>query len=213
MMSVFPITFYEIKYLADNLLLPWLDLYEISFSPHEKILVSSFLRNLKQKEQNPDHQTCFLAALDELQELVGMVYYELFSNPKAGLLWYLAISPNRRGSGLGAQFYQEIARRVQVAGCQMLIFEVEKPELMSTDEEQRIASRRIQFYQRQGARLLKGIDYVQMVGPPQPPTPMHLMIQLFTDLHADEVARQAAQIFGDQLQVGIPEYAQIRVSE
>jgi hypothetical protein len=108
---------------------------------------------------------------------------------------------------LGAQFYQEIARRVQAAGCEMLIFEVEKPELMSTDAERKIASRRIQFYQRQGARLLKGIDYVQIVGPHQPPTPMHLMVQLFTDLHADEVASRASQIFGDQLQVGIPEFA------
>jgi GNAT superfamily N-acetyltransferase len=207
MMNVFPISFYEIKDLADNLLLPWLDLYEISFSPHEKTLVSSFLRNLKQKDQNPEDQTCFLAALDERQELVGMGYFELIADPKAGLLWYLAISPDRRGSGLGAQFYQEIARRVQAAGCQMLIFEVEKPELMPTYEEQVIASRRIRFYQRQGARLLKGIDYVQMVGPHQPPTPMHLMVQLFTDIPADEVASHAAQIFGSQLQVGIPEFA------
>ena len=207
MMSVSPISFYEIKDLDDDLLLPWLDLYEISFSPHEKILVSSFLRNLKQKEQNPEDQTCFLAALDELKELVGMAYYELFSNPQAGLLWYLAISPSRRGSGFGAQFYQEIARRVREAGCQMLVFEVEKPALMSTVEEQRIASRRIQFYQRQGARLLKGIDYVQMVGPHQPPTPMHLMVHLFTDLSVDEVTSRAAQIFGDQLQVGIPGFA------
>lgn len=206
-MSDSSISFYEIKYLADDLLLPWLDLYEISFSPHEKILVSSFLRNLKQKEQNPEDQSCFLAALDELKELVGMGYYEVIPDPKAGLLWYLAISPNRRGSGLGAQFYQEIARRVQAAGCQVLIFEVEKPELMPTDEERKIASRRIQFYQRQGARLLNGIEYVQMVGPHQPPTPMHLMVQLFSELSAAEAAWRASKIFGSQLQIGMPEFA------
>jgi GNAT superfamily N-acetyltransferase len=206
-MSDSSISFYEIKNQADDTLLPWLDLYETSFSPPEKILVSSFLRTLKQKEQNPEDQTCFLAALDELQELIGMAYYELFINPKAGLLWYLAISPDRRGSGLGTQFYQEIAQRVQAAGCQMLIFEVEKPELLSTDEEQSIACRRIQFYQRQGARLLRGIDYNQVVGAHQPPTPMHLMVHLFNNLPANEVFSVASRIFGVQLQrAGIPNF-------
>ncbi len=195
----FSLSFHEIRSPSDDLLLPWLDLYETAFPCNERILVSSFLRLLKLKEVEPGSGACLLAAIQEAKDLVGIACYDTESKPTAGLLWYMAVVLKERGQGIGSLLYQEIVRRVRLAGSKMLIFEVEKPELAHSEEARLIASRRIEFYRRQGARRLTGIDYTQTVGAHQPPTPMHLMAQPFENLSAEDIFKQALWIFDGQI--------------
>ena len=41
-----PLFFVPIEDLHDELLLPWLDLYETAFPPTERVLISTILENL-----------------------------------------------------------------------------------------------------------------------------------------------------------------------
>lgn len=56
-----------------------------------------------------------------------------------------------------------------------LLFEVERPELAADESDRRQREQCIAFYQRLGARPLKGIDYVQpALGEGKRPVRMHL---------------------------------------
>jgi len=180
----------------DELLLPWLDLYETSFPPHERILTSGHLRVLQARAAGAPTDEHLLAAVDGTKELVGMARV-LIRPQEVAYLWYLAVNPAARDRGLGSAFYREIARRAEVAGCRALIFEVEIPERAADEAQRRLAQRRIGFYRRLGARLLGGIHYLQSVGWHLPPTPMHIMAHGFSPLEPQEAFRLAQALFGD----------------
>jgi hypothetical protein len=84
-----------------------------------------------------------------------------------------------------------------------LVFEVEKPEVMGAEssEAAHIARRRIDWYQRQGARLLDGIRYVQSVGW-QPPVEMNLMFHCKKpgSVSATDAFSSAAALFGSNVE-------------
>jgi len=195
--------FREITRLNDDLLPPWLNLYETAFPPEERILVSVFLQFLKEGQEHFSTWEMLCYESDN-HDLLGMAFYEVMLELKIASLWYLAIDPGYRSSGLGGEMYQEICSRVRHAGCNLLVFEVEIPEIASDNESRSYAERRIRFYQRNGAFLIKGISYLQSVGSHQPKIPMHLMvhpIQPFPVL--DEVFAICKGIYGDDLtQVG-----------
>jgi hypothetical protein len=83
------------------------------------------------------------------------------------------------------------------AGARSIIFEVEIPEQAQTEPERALAERRICFYQRQGAYLLEGISYFQVIGPHQNPIPMHLMVHGVEPLSPGDAFSIAKQVFGD----------------
>ena len=194
------ISYTPITGLQDDLLLPWLDLYETAFPPEEKVLVSMFIGLLKQKEQGNEPETEFLAAVDAEGQVAGIGFYQTQIAQKTATLWYIAIDPKRRSQGLGTQFYLEIVRRVREAGCQVILFEVEIPERAHTPETRTLAERRIAFYKRNGAKLLTGIHYMQSVGWHQPTTPMHIMAHPQDATDAAAVFQLAQNIFGDAIQ-------------
>lgn len=195
-MSSDHVQYTEIVDLNDELLLPWLDLYETSFPPHERILVSGHLRVLQARAAGVPTDEHLLAAIDEAGAMVGMARV-LIRPDEVAYLWYLAVSPAARNRGLGSTFYREIVRRAEEAGCRALIFEVEIPEREADEERRRLAQRRIGFYRRLGARLLAGIHYLQSVGPHQPPTPMHIMVHGFSPLDPQDAFLLAQALFGD----------------
>lgn len=189
--------------LQDALLLPWLDLYETAFPPHEKMLVSEHLKILRQKEAGLEGQHHLLAVLDQHAHFAGLLRYQVLPEVGAAYLWYLAIEPRLRNSGLGSRVYQALIQRLVDAHLKMLVFEVEIPELQQHEAGQGTARRRIGFYQRQGARLVHGVDYLQYVGSHQPPTPMHLMVHPLVPLSPGDAFELAKFIFKDALrQVG-----------
>jgi len=192
----------EIVGLNDDLLLPWLGLYETAFSPSERVLVSFLLKLLKDKTHGLAQDPYLLAALDKQRTLVGIAMYELDRESETALLWYLAIVPENRSKGLGSIFYREILHRVD-SSVRALLFEVEIPDESKSGEGRQFAQRRIQFYRRHGAFVLNGIHYMQHVGKHQPPIPMHIMVHPFQPITPQTAFKLTKSMFEDSItQIG-----------
>lgn len=191
------LAFKEITDINDDLLPSWLDLYETSFPSEEKMLVSTFLRQLKLKAEGRAQDWHMLAALDEQGEFVGLLCYQVRADTRVALFWYLATLPELRGGGIGAACYGEVVRRSQQDGAALMLLEVELPE-ESADAD--LARRRIEFYRRQGAKLLLGVRYMQSVGEHAPPIPMNMMIHPFESITPTQAFEAAKSYFEDDLQ-------------
>ena len=198
-----PYSLVELTTPQDDLLLPWLDLYETAFAPCEKVLVSEHLKILREKAGGKAGNHHLLAVQDSRGAFAGMLRYQLLPEAGAAFLWYLAIEPRLRGTGLGSKVYRELLQRVDDGVIKALVFEVEIPELQDHEDGRQAARRRIEFYRRQGARLMRGIDYLQFVGSHQAPTPMHLMVHPLQELTAAQAFALAKAVYQDALtQVG-----------
>lgn len=190
----------EITDLNDDLLLPWLDLYETSFPPIEKTLVSFYLTLLKDKAHGTRQHHHILALLDHANQLAGIAHVEIHRSKPVALLWYLAITPAKRNQGLGTTLYHKTLHRLP-GTLAAAILEVEIPELAESEKQRALAYRRISFYRRLGAVQLTGIHYVQIVGPHQPPLPMHLLIHPLQPLDAPAAYQLCTAVFGDAVTV------------
>lgn len=179
----------EITDLDDDLLLPWLDLYETAFPPAERMLVSFCIRLLK--ERWPNHH---LLAVQREDVFVGLAYYMVIPEHKLAWLCMFAVTPEARNHGVGAAIYADIVRRLP-AGIIAVLIEVERPDLAQTEVERALAERRIAFYRRQGARLLEGVYYLQSVGPHQAPLPMHVMLHPLQALDAETAYALVQAVF------------------
>ena len=179
------LSFHEITDIQDDLLLPWLDLYEQAFPPNEKVYVSEHLAVLKERGPNSADK-CLLAALENAA-LAGMARCDITGEPAVGYLIYLAVTEEKRNAGIGRRFYGEIVRRVQETqpSVKAVVLEVERPDQAHSEEGRAFAGRRIRFYQRQGAFLLGGIHYLQEVDN-QPPVPMHVMVHPLVPMEPEE---------------------------
>lgn len=190
------LSFVPIHDLNNELLLPWLDLYETAFPPNEKILVSSIIKIISDKSDNTQEMH-IIAGLDEDEKFICMAMYQLPTNKPVGVLWYMAVAPDQRGKGWGSKTYQGILSQLNPNVHKALVFEVEIPGESHSSPD---AEKRIQFYQRNGAKLLTGIHYLQNVGWHQPPTPMHIMIHPLQPLNAEAAFELAHSIFEEAMQ-------------
>ena len=188
------ISLVEIKVPTHPLFHQWLDLYETAFSPSEKLLVSTILKMLEESRKKSPHH--LMAITDQNDAFAGMMLYETKSDVGLALLWYLAIQPERRNQGIGSLIFQELLRRLNPSIYRALFFEVEIPAKKNREE----AERRIAFYQRNGAFLLRGIHYLQNIGWHHPPTPMHIMMHPLIPMDAEQAFALAKIPFGDALQ-------------
>jgi len=190
------LTLTELTSRSDDLLLPWLDLYETAFPPPLKMLVSSLLNILRDKERGIPGSKTLLAALDG-QSLVGLAAYDLLALADYAVcsLWYLAVTPEARNHGVGAWLYHAVLARVS---SPVMLIEVEMPEEAADMTQRQFAERRIAFYRRQGARRLLGVRYLQTVGPHQPLTPMFLMWHARCPFSPEEAFHIARSIFGSE---------------
>jgi GNAT superfamily N-acetyltransferase len=196
------ISLVPLRGLDDPHLLPWMELYELAFPPNERLLISDMLEIARAQAQDGPHTEYLLSALAG-GEFAGLVHYETF--PQLGLagLWGLATRPAIRGQGLGAAIYDALWQRLRADGCRGLILEVERPDMTHGEAARQLAVRRIRFYQRLGARLLTGVEYLQTVGPHQPPLPMHVMIHAAAGCSPEEAYGWVRALARDAvLQVG-----------
>ena len=183
----------ELEAVTDDLLLPWLDLFETAFPPPQRVLVSAILSILRDRAPGLGQSHHLLAASEPPGQFVGMAWYELWPKDVA-LLGYIAVVPERRGQGIGTRLYREIVKRIS---ARVLFLEMEMPEEATSEQERQLALRRIQFYRRHGALRLTGIHYLQMVGSHQPLPPMHLMVHPFEPIDALVAFELAQGVFGD----------------
>ena len=128
-----PIRFVEITSLQDELLLPWLDLYETAFPAPERVLVSKHLLVLRGTPEEPGEHH-LLAALSGNGSFAGLARYQVLPDLGVAYLWYLATTPTVRNQGVGAKFYQEIVRRVTGPAVRALVIDVEIPAQPGEDE-------------------------------------------------------------------------------
>lgn len=189
------LTFVELTDINDALLPAWLDLYETSFPPEEKILVSDFLLMLKEKARGEWEHSHMMAALDSEGKLVGILRFDALLDGDMACLWYLAVAPEARGRGMGSACLEEALRRCREAGARAAVLEVEIPD-QAPDPE--FARRRIEFYRRHGALMLQGIHYLQSVGPHQPAIPMHIMVHQFGLVTPQQAFGFVRGLFGDR---------------
>lgn len=195
-----PMTYRDITTLDDPLYDDYLDLYQKAFPLNEQMLVSDFNRALRRNVLEEPTDQRLVAAVASDGNLAGMARYSIDAISNAGVLWYLAVSEDSRGLGTGSGFYAEIVRRLteELPGLAALVFEVERPDCAGSPEDAVLAERRIRFYQRNGARLLCGVDYVQSTGW-QPDVPMHLMVHSFSAKSPEEAFNVCSVVFGNSL--------------
>ena len=196
-----PLRTIEITSISDDLFPAWLDLYETAFPANERVLVSTFFRMLKDRAAGQAERCHFLATMDGAGKLVGMAWYELHPAIQAAVLWYIAVLPQARGQGMGSWLYRQVIACADPAAYAAWVFEVERPEGAASPEQEQLARRRIEFYRRNGARLLTGIHYMQSVGAHQPPIPMHLMVHPLRQVDAQQAFTLATGIFGGAVQM------------
>jgi hypothetical protein len=129
--------------------------------------------------------------------VVAIAFIEEVPSLGIFLLWYLATVADKRNQGYGSYFYHWILDKVKDDQLNLLLFEVEIPE---TAGESALASRRIDWYRRLGAKLIQGIKYMQYVNPDIPPKEMFLMTHQLSSADATAVFTNAKAYFGEQLE-------------
>lgn len=161
--------------------MPALSIQQASF-PHHELMTDRFWQNMLEViATKPDYH--WYAILDDSNErqVVGMIFFEIVrpnenSIPGASL-WYVSIDYKHRGRGAGTVAYKTIVSLVKSLGCNELLFEVEIPEHYEVgSDEFCFAQKRIEWYRRNGAKLLSGIKWWQEVDSGSPPTEMSLMV-------------------------------------
>lgn len=189
----------EIENINDDLLLPWLDLYESAFPECEKVPVSSHLKILKERACGETSYNYLIAALNEYGDFAGLARFSFHKAKQFAYLWYLAVMPQMRNLGIGAQVYKDVYERSKAEGLDALLFEVEIPAETASKADAEFARRRIGFYRRLGARMLTGIHYLQSAGPDKPKTPMHIMIHSIKPITPQEAYNMAEYLFEDSI--------------
>lgn len=112
---------------------------------------------------------------------VGLATVHLLRQPAAVFLVYLAITRTQRGQRWGSGLFEYAwrigAQHLRDRGQEPvgLVWEVDRPDLKSEQEEAARCRRRISFFERHGGVVLR-LPYVQ---PPvcDEPVPMHLMFR------------------------------------
>lgn len=199
--------FHEILSIQDPSWDSWQAIYYDSFPKNERMTERFFLRLLKKKaaKRARDDHLWAISHKDEPGLVLAIAYFQTLRKLKIGYLWYIAIRQGHRGQGLGADIYAAILSQVKPEGFKLAIFEVEKPEQVATRgaAARDLAERRIQWYRRQGAKLLGGVRFFQKVDAPVAPIEMRVMAHLFAEMTPKEVFKIAAKLFKkDLLKIG-----------
>jgi hypothetical protein len=162
-----------------------LALYETAFPVEERSPLEYLYEDMRWRAQGnhqPDHVRHFLAAVGS-GRLNGICMYSYYRDYRLAFLGYLATPSELRGNGLGGWFLKRTVSLLS-ADAELLgglpplgmCWEVERPLDTIDPLERDLRERRIQFYQRNGAILLKDI---RLTAPPLgeglPPVDYYLM--------------------------------------
>jgi GNAT superfamily N-acetyltransferase len=193
----------EIESRDDVLWRAWETIYTASFPPHERMSQEHFDRVLDAKSKGEATNTHIVVIPDSSNpdDAVCMAYYEYDPETRIAFLWYLATREGLRGQGIGAVLYRSLREYVRGQGAALLVYEVEIPEVAAEKSAQDAdyARRRIEWYEKFGARVVFGIEYFQGVDTTPEKTPMYLMVDLFEPMEAEALFPILKSIFEDSL--------------
>jgi ribosomal protein S18 acetylase RimI-like enzyme len=185
-------TIQKMASFADPILADWLALYETSF-PEEERMSRSYLETTLSADPN---NVSMLAMRADDGSLLGISYTEYPPAKQIAYLYYIATDPKVRGNGLGRTLYEAVMGEARARGCRFLFFEVEIPQ--SGDDG--LPARRIDWYRRNGASLLDGIDFNQTVDTSDIVTKMHLMVHTIQATTPESAFALLKEYFEDDLQ-------------
>jgi GNAT superfamily N-acetyltransferase len=162
-----------------------LALYVASFPPAERAPaegIAASIQRVKEVDVRTGYVPHHFAALQDGQ-VTGISFYGYFCQERLGFLYYLAVNPALRGQGLGGWLFRRTAAQLSedASACRNepprgLVWEVERPADAEMPDERSLRQRRIQFYERQGALLLQGLDFLAPpLGDGLPPVMYHIM--------------------------------------
>src|SRR5262249_9844072 len=131
----------------------------------------------------PRTETTHLRALVEQGSVVGFTYFASYQEYYLGYLKFIAVREDIRGKGYGPVLLHDALQKIRADGIRTtgwpylgLVLEVERPELAENEQDRQLRERRIHFYQRNGAVIVEGTDYIAPpVAAGQPSLPFHLM--------------------------------------
>lgn len=124
---------------------------------------------IKDRIQN-GKEKLYIGSIDDKVAFMALLYP--LESSQFVLLDYMAVKPEYRKHGLGSEFLKNINRITDLKN-RFFIFEVEDPKAGS-DEETR--QRRVYFYRKNGAKILKHVCYVLPALQGNTPTDMILLV-------------------------------------
>jgi ribosomal protein S18 acetylase RimI-like enzyme len=151
----------------------WLPLYRRAFPPDERVPEDEI-------RQAATSRDAHLIVGSAAGRPISMARYDVGTDDRGSgfaYLMYMAVDEQAVSQGHGRQMFREVVRRARADAARpsVLVLEVQRPDVAdATGPMFQDARRRIAFYRHLGARVLRGVDYVQHV-PGQPGVPMFLM--------------------------------------
>jgi GNAT superfamily N-acetyltransferase len=168
---------------ADPVVPQLLAIYEKSF-PIEVSVPPEVIVALIEKEDHRDFGAVFhIGAALQDDVVVGGAVFIFLRRCNIGFINYIFVESGRRGRGIGEFIYHRLrsvlerdAMTLNKRQLEGIVFEVEREDSTTALGEPTERVRRLRFFGRMGAVILKGLDYVQ---PPlhagEGPLPMYLM--------------------------------------
>ena len=139
---MFCILLHQITHWQDPNLSNVLDIYQASFPPNEQMRLSWWVRllnelSLQNGPAGPE-RLLYAALGDDPNNVVGFAYCEVDKTKQLAYLVYFAMHEDVRGQGMGSLVYQQLADTLFVSkNTEIIVFEVEKPEVMAGEISRR----------------------------------------------------------------------------
>lgn len=117
------------------------------------------------------------------KDIVGIAMVQLLHCPPGIFLHYLAVATQERDNHIGGALFEfawETGRNALTEAKSNplgFLWELEIPALAASEEEQIIRKKRIEFYERHGAKILPCPYILPPLHREDTPTPMHLMFR------------------------------------
>ncbi len=140
-------------------------IYIESFPPNERHSIATIKTRIES-----GYYRLFIGRLEN--EVVFMALFWPLKNTEFILFDYMAVKKNYRNKGIGTKFLENIFDILKVKD-RYLILEVENPEYGDNKEQRK---KRVAFYKRHGAKIMKNLRYILPPIGGGAPTEMLLMI-------------------------------------
>lgn len=124
-----------------------LEIYEYSFPNNEKQSQETIIKRLLSGQEK-----LMIGKIKE--DVIAIAFLFDLLNTNFLVLDYFAISEKLRGKGFGSYFFKHLNDTAQ-SQSKNLLMEVDHPSFGSE-----IDKRRVTFYEKNGAKILKGIPYI-----------------------------------------------------
>lgn len=159
-----------------------IEIYTESFSPDSRQLVSLL------KERIDSGTSCLYVGYIPKEVVFIAVLWPL-KNTEFILLDYIATQKRFRSQGIGSAFMKELYQELRDSE-KFLLIEVENPEKGERKEQK---ERRLAFYQRLGAKIMKGVRYLLPALDGSISIPTEMLLLMFPEYKQKTIAAKVVK--------------------